>query len=70
MRRPRRSNALCSGYSEWGEEDMPRRGSIGHIVFALVTFARWRGRIVWIPDGGGVRAFEAISQKACLLLYL
>ncbi len=48
---------------------MPRRGSIGHIVFAPVTFARWRGRIVWIPDGG-VRAFETISQKACLLLYL
>lgn len=31
---------------------MPRRGSIGHIVFAPVTFARWRGRIVWIPDEG------------------
>ena len=29
---------------------MPRRGSIGHIVFAPVTFARWRGRMVWIPD--------------------
>nr|DAR78397.1 MAG TPA: hypothetical protein [Caudoviricetes sp.] len=26
--------------------------SIGYIVFAPVTFARWRGRIVWIPDEG------------------
>ena len=49
---------------------MPRRGSIEHIVFAPVTFARWRGRMVWIPDGGGLRALGAISQNACLLLYL
>ena len=26
--------------------------SIGHIVFAPVTFVRWRGRIVWILDEG------------------
>ena len=49
---------------------MPRRGSIGHIVFAPVTFARWRGRIVWIPDEEGLRALGTISQNACLLLYL
>ena len=49
---------------------MPRRGSIGHIASAPVTFARWRGRILWIPDEGGLRALGAISQNACLLRYL
>jgi len=37
---------------------------------APVTFARWRGRIVWIPDEGGLRALGTISQNVCLLLYL
>jgi len=49
---------------------MPRRGSIGHIASAPVTFARWRGRIVWIPDEGVLRALGTISQNVYLLRYL